>query len=58
MLPGLIAFYIQLLYKVGDVVRYVDFKLTGVVVGWDKVLKAPEEWIKIVSMLDNAIMTG
>jgi len=35
-------------YKVGDVVRYRDFGLTCAVVAWDKVLRAPEEWVKLV----------
>jgi len=35
-------------YKVGDVVRYRDFGLTCAVVAWDTVLRAPEEWVKLV----------
>ena len=39
----------QVKYKVGDVVRYRDFGLTCAVVAWDKVLRAPEEWVKLVN---------
>merc|ERR1712061_432486 len=35
-------------FRVGDVVRYRDFKLTCVVIGWDKQLRAPEEWVQLV----------
>ena len=36
----------------GDVVRYRDFGLTCAVVAWDKVLRAPEEWVKLVNMCE------
>ena len=39
----------QVKYKVGDVVRYRDFGLTCAVVAWDTVLRAPEEWVKLVN---------
>ena len=40
----------QLKFKVGEVVEFIEAEMTCVVIGWDKVMRAPERWAKVVSV--------